>query len=146
VFVKVKGNINLGLLGNAVIVGTIDSRNDHASLFAGFNVNILGVQLCGYVETSYEQGSYKVKAFSSVKFGVLGTLELRGEFDSSNGVLLSAEVNTGNIKSTILRCINEIVDSGLEDLFDALKTAIKEVAADALNVFSLDRVKFELDT
>ena len=63
VFVKVKGNINLGLLGNAVIVGTIDSRNDHASLFVGFNVYIIGVQLCGYVETRYEQGSYKARRF-----------------------------------------------------------------------------------
>ena len=88
VFVKVKGNTNLGLLSNAVIVGAIDSGNDHASLFAGFNVYILGVQLCGYAETRYEQGSYKVKAFSSVKFGVLGKLDLRDKFDSSNGFAL----------------------------------------------------------
>ena len=143
-FVKVTGSINLGLLGEARIVGTIDSSTGHVSLYAGIDVGLFGLRVCGQLAASYESNQYTLKATLLLRLGFLGNFYLGGQIDNS-GVAMTASVSPGkSIKTAIRECIKTIVNvTGMNGL---LKEAVNAAVETALNAFSLDSVQLTLDT
>jgi len=139
VFLQVKGAIDLGILGDASVVGTIDAETGQASLQVAVNTSIFGFQICGHLYSKVKVGKYLLSANLLLRLGFMGDYYLTGEV-SDDGVKFHALGSTdGGIKQAIKDGVNAILGETPEPIKDAISDAFG-------STFGLNSVEIMLDT